>query len=724
MTEFFNLEEFNKLASFNPLFEYVLDRSQRFSILTDLFRNQGNNFFKDIENGQPPVLSFKYEIIMDGRKFKKPVNYALTKIIDRRIKKAPPNRAVKERRSLKSAGLGASEKEGKRPIIIIDPRSGNGPGIAGSKKNSEIGMALQNGHPVYYIIFFPEPEKGQTLEDVKNAEIRFIKEVKRLHKDAPKPSIIGNSQAGWALAMLSAENPDLAGPMILNGSPISYWAGKEGRDFTRYRTAIMGGSWVVSLLSDLGNGYFDGAYLVSGYEGVDPGKTYFKKPYKLFLNADKNHGDYLRFARYWNSYYMMTEEEVGFMVGRLFIENSLEKGQLHFEDGKKIDLKDLKDPIVLFSSGADNITPPQQALNWITKVWGSEEEVKDQNQVIVYLLHEEIRHMGLFVSDKVAKKEHKGIIDSVEAVGYLSPGLYEMIIERGDPRFSDREYDIRFEARTFDDIRALDDTDLDELNFYPVVPVSYWNDEFYKSVLRPIVRICFNKWTSPFVKAHNPQRLIKYFFSDLNPGMFVFKEMSSLSKDNRVEVSKDNPFVEMEKNFMSLAADTMDFMLEARDEYQENLFKQIYGNPFVKSFFSDKHKESKSPVYNPRTPVDLRKRILKGGYPEAVLRMMVAVAGVDKVFDKRELSVIMESAMSDERLKSMKRDEIKDIIMEQSTLLNHDYEFSLKSLPGLIKTRKEKKLALELVNKVAASDFEYSNVENSLIDRMKEILNL
>ena len=47
-----------------------------------------------------------------------------------------------------------------------------GPGIGGFKKDSEVGVALQFGHPVYFVIFFPEPEPGQTILDVSMAPRR------------------------------------------------------------------------------------------------------------------------------------------------------------------------------------------------------------------------------------------------------------------------------------------------------------------------------------------------------------------------------------------------------------------------------------------------------------------------------------------------------------------------------------------------------------------------
>ena len=43
----------------------------------------------------------------------------------------------------------------RRPFVIIDPRAGHGPGIGGFKQDSQVGVALKAGHPVYFVIFFP-----------------------------------------------------------------------------------------------------------------------------------------------------------------------------------------------------------------------------------------------------------------------------------------------------------------------------------------------------------------------------------------------------------------------------------------------------------------------------------------------------------------------------------------------------------------------------------------
>ena len=52
------------------------------------------------------------------------------------------------------------------PVIgqyTSDPRAGHGPGIGGFKADSEIGVAMAAGHPVYFVGFTPEPEPDQTI---------------------------------------------------------------------------------------------------------------------------------------------------------------------------------------------------------------------------------------------------------------------------------------------------------------------------------------------------------------------------------------------------------------------------------------------------------------------------------------------------------------------------------------------------------------------------------
>ncbi|MEE4464389.1 DUF3141 domain-containing protein, partial [Azotobacter chroococcum] len=228
----------------NAWYRYGVDATQRSVLFWDTLRQRGDDYLEHLQQGQPPLLHFDYETVLDGRTFERPVNYALLRILP------PP---------------GVQVDPTLRPYLIIDPRAGHGPGIGGFKDDSQVGVALRAGHPVYFVIFFREPEPGQTLLDVSAAEQRFVRRVRELHPDSPKPVLVGNCQGGWATMMLAAADPDTAGPVVINGAPMSYWGGAwqegEGDNPMRYAGGLLGGSWLASFASDLGNGVFDGAWL-------------------------------------------------------------------------------------------------------------------------------------------------------------------------------------------------------------------------------------------------------------------------------------------------------------------------------------------------------------------------------------------------------------------------------------------------------------------------------
>ncbi len=401
---------------------YWIDAAQRAILFMDILRKRGDNFLDNIKKGQPPVLTFDYTIIMDGRGLERPVNHDLAQIL-------PDQNAIID--------------PAKRPIVVIDPRAGHGPGIGGSKLDSEIGMAIKHGHPVYFVLFYPDPEPGQTYEDVKNAQSRFVEKVRERHPKAQEPALIGNCQAGWAVALLSADRPDITGPLVLNGSPLSYWAGVDGQNPMRYRGGLLGGSWLIALLCDLGAGKFDGANLVMNFENLNPANTWWTKQYNVWANVDTEEERYLNFEKWWNAYFSMNADEINFIVNNLFMGNRLEQGQVELDKDRKIDLKQLQDPVLVFASSGDNITPPQQALNWIAKVYGSVDEIKRCGQVIIYRVHQKIGHLGIFVSGKVAQKEHKEFIEHIDNMDYLPPGLYELVIEEGEKIIREEGAEIR-----------------------------------------------------------------------------------------------------------------------------------------------------------------------------------------------------------------------------------------------------------------------------------------
>lgn len=358
-------------------------------------------------------------------------------------------------------------------------------------------MAMREGHPVYFVIFFPKPAPGQTLADVLHALRRFAEEVARRHP-GKAPILYGNCQAGWAVTLLSADCEGLVGPAVLNGSPLSYWAGESGVNPMRVAGGLLGGAWLTHFTADLGGGRFDGAWLAQNFENLKPEKAIWEKYAQLFTKIDSERERFLEFERWWNGVYFLSREEMVAIVENLFIGNKLEQGQLRICEGCTADLRRIRNPLVIFASYGDNIIPPHQALGWIPAVYKNTDDLKRADQRIVYLTNPHVGHLGIFVSASVARLEHRAILERLDEIAALEPGLYEMKIENpsGDPDRHKPQYSVRFESRKVEDLKA----DYPRAAFERVREVSELNEGLYRTFASPFVQAIGTPWMANLLK--------------------------------------------------------------------------------------------------------------------------------------------------------------------------------------------------------------------------------
>ncbi len=538
--------------------EYGRDLWQRSVLFLDTLRERADNMLDHERAGLPPLLDFKYEMILDGRDFESPSNYALLRITE-----------VGE-----DCWEDCVDPE-KPPVIVIDPRAGHGPGIGGFKHDSEVGMALHEGHPVYFVIFYPEPVPGQTLVDVLHALRRFIREVTLRHPGTP-PVLYGNCQAGWAVALLSADCEGLVGPAVLNGSPMSYWAGEAGVNPMRITGGLLGGVWLAHLAADLGDGRFDGAWLAQNFENLKPEKAIWEKYAGLFGKIDTERERFLEFERWWNGFYFMSREEIVAIIENLFIGNKLEQGEFRICDGCTVDLRRIRNPLVIFSSYGDNITPPHQALGWIPAVYKDTDDLKRAGQRIVYLTNPHVGHLGIFVSAKVARLEHRAILESLDEIEELNPGLYEMQIDNpsGDPDCHKPQFSVRFIERKVEDIDFAKQPE----SFERVRAVSEANEAFYRTFVSPWVQAATNPWIAETLKWQHPMRVSRYVFSEVfNPWMRVVAGLADVVRKERRPIPDAHPMIRNEQAFFGRIAEAMEIVRELRDAGNEQVFHLLYG---------------------------------------------------------------------------------------------------------------------------------------------------
>ncbi|WP_262300283.1 DUF3141 domain-containing protein [Microvirga sesbaniae] len=659
---------------------YCLDFTQRSILFWDTLRQRGNNWIEHEKAGKPPLLAFEWEMVSDARTFERPVNYALVRII-------PP--------------AGVKTDPDLRPFVIIDPRAGHGPGIGGFKQDSQVGVALKAGHPVYCVIFFPDPEPGQTLADVSRAEAEFLRMVGERHPKTRKPVLFGNCQGGWASMLVGAVEPDLVGPIVINGAPMSYWAGNDGENPMRYAGGMLGGTWPALLASDLGAGTFDGANLVENFEYLNPANTYFDKYYTLFSKIDSEPERFLEFERWWGGFFLMNRQEIKWIVENLFVGNNLADGDAEWSEGRAFDLRAIKSPIILFASLGDNITPPQQAFNWVADLYPTTEALKANGQVIVGLMHKSVGHLGIFVSGAVAKREYTQIADLIEYIEHLPPGLYRMQVEEQKANGSVR-YDVLLTEMPVEDLKVLQKySRKDEMPFAAVEKTSEALASAYETFVHPFVAPLVTPAAAGLIRAFNPQRAQRWAVSDLNPFLWPLKGMADMAKANRAPRDNDGPMAMMERCSAAITSASWDLYRDLRDAAVENTFFRTYGPAGIGLAGAEKETTAEEPIDVRNAPLvkEALAHIEEGDRTEAMVRavLLLMKAGTGR----RRLSTMKRARdliSRDLGLLDMPTEAAREIIREQSFIVDFEPVKALTALPKLLRTSADRHRLLTMLD--------------------------
>jgi pimeloyl-ACP methyl ester carboxylesterase len=686
-------------------FQYFVDAGQRSTLFWDTIRERGNQWLAHEEAGKPPLLHYRYEIVADARTYDRPCNYALVRIV-------PPR--------------GVKVDERKRPFIIIDPRAGHGPGIGGFKEDSEVGVALAAGHPVYFVIFFPEPEPGQTLADVTDAEAEFVRVVADRHRESPKPSLIGNCQGGWAVMMLAAARPDMTGPLVINGAPMSYWAGNDGDNPMRYSGGLLGGAWVSLLASDLGAGKFDGAHLVSNFETLNPANAVWDKYYHLYDDVDDEAPRFLEFERWWGGFYLLNEEEIRWIVNNLFVGNKLSQGEARLGPGRYFDLKSIKQPIIVFASMGDNITPPQQAFNWIADLYSSTDEIKANGQTIVGLIHEDVGHLGIFVSGKVAKKEHAQILEVLKYIQTLPPGLYGMEIHEIQHADGEVTYDVTLHERSLEALKKLQKYDrVDEKPFEAVAALSELTERAYELLVRPAVRDAVPEWLARMLRELHPLRAQRWMLSDRNPFLAGVPAAAAMARAWRQPRTEGNAGRRAERLGSSVVSASLDLYRDLRDAASEAAFFQIYGNMMSLQMADQRAAIRRQTRFDPRAVPAVRQvldDLDRGGLPEAIVRagLLVAKAGGGKrrLAQMESVRLLLEPTGV---LEDVSEDDFRRVLHDEAIIVEFEPLEAKRTLPRLVVSAADRRKLHGLLDALA-DDPHLGDRQLELLDELRSMI--
>jgi len=586
--------------------DYAVDAQQRGLMTADTLRRAATAATAREEAGLKPVLAFDYDTVIDGTELDPPVNYSLVRV-------RPPAAGPETRPDL-------------RPWVIIDPRSGQGSGIGGFKAESEVGNALAEGYPVYFVIFSQYPVPGQSLADVTSAEAGFMRRLRALHPGTGKPFVTGNCQGGWAAMILAATRPELTGPLVIAGVPLSPWAGRAGQNPLRYLGGWLGGALPAQTAADLGGGLFDGAALVANFEAMNPGRDLWRKYADLYGEIDTRAEDYLDFDRWWSGFYFMNAAEIRWIVENIFTGNRLARGRAVLDDGTAVDLSAITAPVVVFASHGDAVSTVQQALRWIPDVWGSAARIRAAGRTIIYTTHDSATHLSIFVSAEVAGEHHRRIGAVMRTIETLPPGLYEMTVaEQGDGAAPV----VGFAERDMSAILALCDPPAADTAFARASDLGDWLTKGYDLMAGPWIRALTSPAAADLSRKLHPLRVQNSLAAARTPLTAALADKAAQARDRRRPVGRDNPFFAGERTVTEIVARQLDLGRDLREATTELGFLGAYANPAWPP-------PEPAPVSAARASgeasaradadVALLSKLETGGFAEGVVRMCVILS--------------------------------------------------------------------------------------------------
>jgi Protein of unknown function (DUF3141) len=459
------------------------------------------------------------------------------------------------------------------------------------------------------------------------------------------------------------------------------------------------------------------------------------KPYTVWANPEREKNRYLQFEKWWGDFVLLRGEEMQWMVDNLFIGNKFSTGQIVTSDGIRLDIREIKTPIVCFCSHGDNITPPQQALDWILDNYQSVEEIQECGQRIFYTIDAKVGHLAIFVGTKVAAKDHAEFINNMELIDTMPPGLYEIVITEkpGSAASSEGEgggFDLYIEERGLDDIRALGCNSLeDEREFAAVARVSELNNALYKTFLQPWIKMMSGPQVARAVLELNPLRLGYSFWSDRNPMMRAVAPLAQHALAKHIPASTDNTFIAMQQQFSKSMVDTLNLFRDLRDDLVERSFHAVYGSPVMQAacgISQDDAPPRPRPGLSPSVlaAAEKEKRRLKGriaeGTPlDAVARMLVYVGRAQHRIEKSTFDALRKLLLAHPEVSPA---EFKAAVREQWAILAVDERAAIEALPQLLPADATERRAISEFIEATAAATGKLKVEGQR--RLSEVLNL
>ena len=320
-------------------------------------------------------------------------------------------------------------------------------------------------------------------------------------------------------------------------------------------------------------------------------------------------------------------------------------------------------------------------------------------------MHENVGHLGIFVSGQVAKKEYTEIVSVVKSIEVLPPGLYAMHIVERKGNSGNLEYDVEFVEQRLEDVveRLNRFKRFDEKAFLGAAEVAEFNQRAYELFARPFVQSISNEYTAQLMRIFHPLRLAAL-------GIFGFESVARMARagsrhrQSAAAAGRSTAAV-LFLRAVCIRVDrrSLNYCRDVHDAISEVTFFHTYGTAFA--LLRDSIPESEANlVRESREGPEVRQAlasIATGGLAEAITRTDYLLAVKDRPLPLHRFQLKQELINRyREYLPDLSPEQWRRIDGRQEIISQYEPEKAVLTLPKLLGDAKDRRRFLSLLDAV------------------------
>jgi hypothetical protein len=174
--------------------------------------------------------------------------------------------------------------------------------------------------------------------------------------------------------------------------------------------------------------------------------------------------------------------------------------------------------------------------------------------------------------------------------------------------------------------------------------------------------------------------------------MSAIKAVAEQTKEDRKQVSTDNPFVAFQEQVSNRIVHALDIWRDSQEALSEATFLAVYGSPALQAAVgidpqsTPSRRQEMSAVHREmldKRITELKSRIGEGGLREAAIRSLLYVGSARGMVDERSLEAMRNVRRSNAGAR-LTLTEFKMLVREQFFMLLLDQEGALTAIPKLL----------------------------------------